>query len=89
MSLTTTSISLPNIGRSLLYPTAISLEETAQEPPGLEQVVVYLYEPDSSTTYVDQCGAQALFSFDLDEVELDKAIQAPKLPAVIQIPLGS
>ena len=42
--------------------------------PGLDELVVYLYEPDSSTTYVDQLGVKALFSFDSDEVELHKAI---------------
>lgn len=45
--------------------------------PELEQLVVYLYEPDSSTTYVDQFGVNALFSFDSDEVELYKAIPTP------------
>jgi len=43
--------------------------------PGFEQLVVYLYEPDNSTTYVDQFGVSPLFSFDSDEVELYKAIQ--------------
>lgn len=38
--------------------------------PGLDELVVYLYEPDSATTYVDQFGVKALFSFDSDEVEL-------------------
>lgn len=43
-----------------------------------EQLVVYLYEPDSSTTYVDQFGVSPLFSFDPHEVELYKTI--PALP---------
>ena len=38
--------------------------------PGVDGLVVYLYEPDSSTTYVDQFGVKALFSFDSHEVEL-------------------
>lgn len=38
--------------------------------PGLDELVVYLYDPDSATTYVDQFGVKALFSFDFDEVEL-------------------
>ena len=75
--------------RSWKYQSTSDSQETAQEQSGLDEVIVYLYEPDSSTTYVDRCGAQALFSFDSDEVALDKAIQAPKLPGVIQIPLGS
>ncbi len=45
--------------------------------PGLDGLVVYLYEPDSSTIYVDPFGAKALFSFDSDEVELYKAIHTP------------
>ncbi len=36
----------------------------------LDGLVVYLYEPDSSTTYVGQFGEPALFGFDFDEVEL-------------------
>ena len=44
---------------------------------GFEQLVVYLYEPDSSTTYVDQFGVSALFSFDSDEVELYKPVETP------------
>ena len=51
---------------------SISAAQTHQ--PEFEQLVVYLYEPDSSTTYVDQLGVKALFSFDSDEVELHKAI---------------
>lgn len=43
--------------------------------PGFEQLVVYLYEPANSTTYIDQFGVKALFSFDSDEVELDNVIQ--------------
>lgn len=38
--------------------------------PGLDELVVYLYDPDSATTYVDQFNVKALFSFDSDEVEL-------------------
>ena len=38
--------------------------------PGLDELVVYLYDPDSATTYVDQFGVKAWFSFDFDEVEL-------------------
>ena len=45
--------------------------------PKFEQLVVYLYEPDSSTTYMDQFGDRALFRFDSDEVELYKAISTP------------
>jgi hypothetical protein len=44
---------------------------------GFEQLVVYLYEPDSSTTYMDQFGVKALFSFDSNEVALYKPIQTP------------
>ena len=42
----------------------------------LDELVVYLYEPNSSTIYVDRLGMKALFSFDSDEVELYKAIHA-------------
>jgi hypothetical protein len=44
---------------------------------GVDGLVVCLYEPDSATTYVDQFGVKALFSFDSDEVALYKAIQTP------------
>lgn len=37
---------------------------------GLDELVVYLYDPDSAITYVDRFGVKALFSFDSDEVEL-------------------
>ncbi len=54
---------------------SISTAQTHQ--PESKQLVVYLYEPDSSTTYIDQFGDRALFSFDWDEVELYKAISTP------------
>lgn len=54
---------------------SISAAQTHQ--PEFDQLVVYLYEPDSSATYMDHFGARALFSFDLDEVELYKAISTP------------
>lgn len=38
----------------------------------LDELVVYLYEPNSSTIYVDRLGIEALFSFDSDEVEIYK-----------------
>lgn len=57
------------------YQSLWDSKQVAQEnQPGLDELVVYLYEPDSSTTYVDQFGVKALFSFDSDEVELHKAI---------------
>ncbi len=60
------------------YAFAIVAGVVAEEQqPGLDGVVVYLYEPYSSTIYLDQRGALALFSFDSDEVELDKAIGTP------------
>lgn len=62
-----------NIPQSLWEP--IQAAQTHQ--PGFEQLVVHLYEPDSSTTYVDQFGIKALFSFDSNEVELYKPIQTP------------
>ena len=54
-----------------------SIQSAQTHQPEFEQLVVYLYEPDSSTTYMDQFGVSALFSFDSDEVELYKAILAP------------
>ena len=36
----------------------------------LDELVVYLYEPDSTATYIDQFGVEALFSFDSSEVEV-------------------
>jgi hypothetical protein len=54
---------------------SISAAQTHQ--PEFEQLVVYLYEPDSSITYMDHFGGRALFSFDWDEVELYKAISEP------------
>lgn len=57
--------------------TRESLPSAQTHPLEFEQLVVYLYEPDSSTTYMDQFGDRALFSFDSDEVELYKAILTP------------
>ena len=54
-----------------------SLPAAQTHQPKFEQLVVYLYEPDSSTTYMDQFGDRALFRFDSDEVELYKAISTP------------
>lgn len=54
---------------------SISAAQTHQ--PESKHLVVYLYEPDTSTTHIDQFGVRALFSFDLDEVELYKAISTP------------
>ena len=45
--------------------------------PEVDGLVVYLHDPDSATTYVDQFGVKALFSFDSDEVAIYKAIQTP------------
>ena len=42
--------------------------------PGWDELIVYLYEPDSSTVYMDEFGVKALFSFDSNEVALYKAI---------------
>lgn len=50
------------------------LEQTLVGQLGLNEIVVYLYEPDSSTIYKDGFGIEALFSFDIAEVELDAAI---------------
>lgn len=55
----------------------VSLPAAQTHQPKFEQLVVYLYEPDSSTTYMDHFGDRALFSFDSDEVELYKAISTP------------
>lgn len=52
-----------------------STQTTQKHQPRLDGFVVYLYEPSSSTIYVDQFGVKALYSFDADEVELYKAIQ--------------
>ncbi len=54
-----------------------SKQITQEQQPGFDGLVVYLYQPYSSKTYVDHSGVKALFSFDSGEVELYKAIQAP------------
>ncbi len=54
--------------------TRKSISAAQMHQPEFEQLVVYLYEPDSSTTYIDRFGVSPLFSFDSDEVELYKAI---------------
>ncbi len=63
--------------RSKNHQSLLDSKQTAQGHPGVDGLVVYLYEPDSATTYVDQFGVKALFSFDADEVELYKVIQPP------------
>ena len=51
-------------------------EQIAQKhQSGWNGLVLYLYEPDSSTIYVDEFGVKALFSFDSDEVLLHKIVQ--------------
>lgn len=57
-------------GRSSNRQSLLDSKQAAGQQPELDELVVYLYEPDSSTTYVDQFGMQALFSFNSDEVEL-------------------
>ncbi|MBW4641203.1 MAG: hypothetical protein KME05_23905 [Gloeocapsa sp. UFS-A4-WI-NPMV-4B04] len=61
------------------FPRAIgeSIQSAQTYQPEFEQLVVYLYEPASSTTYMDQFGVSVLFSFDSNEVELYKAISTP------------
>lgn len=54
-----------------------SKQTTQGHQPGWDGLVIYLYEPGSATTYVDQFGVKALFSFDYGEVELYKMIQTP------------
>lgn len=49
-------------------------QTTQRHQLGADELVIYLYDPDSSTIYLDQFGVSALFSFDSDEVELSKAI---------------
>ena len=50
-------------------------KQTAQAyQPQLDELVVYLYQLDSSTIYIDKYGVKALYSFSSDEVELYKAI---------------
>ena len=44
-------------------------KQAAGYQAGAGEVVVYLYEPQSSTIYVDAYEAPAWFSFNLDEVE--------------------
>ncbi|MBV8887984.1 MAG: hypothetical protein JO235_28855 [Chroococcidiopsidaceae cyanobacterium CP_BM_RX_35] len=46
----------------------------------LDEIIVYLYEPHSSTIYVDQYGHQALFSFASNEVERYRVSEAPAIP---------
>ncbi|MBV9385812.1 MAG: hypothetical protein JOZ78_05220 [Chroococcidiopsidaceae cyanobacterium CP_BM_ER_R8_30] len=43
---------------------------STQEQPSWHELVVYLYEPHSSTVYTDEYSSVALFSFDLNEVEI-------------------
>jgi hypothetical protein len=68
---------VPNDSTSSKIPRAISesIQVAQTHQPEIEQLVVYLYDPDSSTTYMDQFGVSLLFSFDSDEVELYKAIE--------------
>ena len=68
---------VPNDSTSSKIPQSLwkSIQVAQTHQPEIEQLVVYLYDPDSSTTYMDQFGVSALFSFDSDEVELYKAIE--------------
>lgn len=47
-----------------------SIPAPLEHQPRMDELVVHLYEPQSSTIYADQFGTKALFSFDGDEVEL-------------------
>lgn len=33
------------------------------------EVLVYLYDPNTETIYIDEAGTQAIYSFELDEIE--------------------
>lgn len=50
-------------------------QTAAGHQPEGDELVVYLYEPNSATIYVDQFGIKALFSFGYHEVELYRAIE--------------
>ena len=71
------------------FPQALSDSEQTDlgHQSGWNGLVVYLYEPNSSTIYVDKFGVEALFSFDFDEVELQsgfftQSVQARALPTL-------
>jgi hypothetical protein len=46
--------------------------EGTEQPTSTEtrEILVYLYDPETSTTYTDELGMQAVFLFRLDEVEV-------------------
>ncbi len=47
-------------------------EETVQATSSTPvEVLVYLYDPETSTLYTDEAGMQAVFIFRLDEIEFD------------------
>lgn len=48
---------------------------TPQYSESVNELVVHLFEPSTSTTYVDQFGVKALFSFGRHEVELCKSAE--------------
>ncbi|WP_421656421.1 hypothetical protein [Leptothermofonsia sp. ETS-13] len=35
------------------------------------EILVYLYDPETATTYTDEAGMQAVFIFRSDEIEFD------------------
>ncbi|MGJ3250041.1 MAG: hypothetical protein ACFE0J_02755 [Elainellaceae cyanobacterium] len=51
--------------------------ETFQAPPieidkdeaSINEIVVHLYDPDTSTTYTDEVGTEVMYSFYPDEIE--------------------
>lgn len=64
-----------NSNTSNNYQSVWDSNQTAQrQQTQLDELVVYLYDQNSSTIYVDRLGIEALFSFDFDEVELYKVI---------------
>lgn len=45
-------------------------EPELSNPLELSEILVYLYDPDTSTIFTDELGVQAVFAFKLDEVEI-------------------
>ena len=70
---------IPRMGTLQVYYFGIVVGVVSEGPT--TQVLVYLYDPESSTLYTDESDLQALYSFQLDEVEYvgDRPLSKPDM----------
>jgi len=51
-----------------LIPNTLSAPDTRK----ITEILLYLYDPDTATTYTDNHGEQAMYSFSPEEIDLSQ-----------------